>query len=456
MQPGGKVGFVLSGLAFLTTWLVAKRSFTRGLGSCLAVGYMFGIVRANLPETASYFIFDAAVLGLYCGQLPQVLRRSDTHNSRYLKHWIALLVVWPLVLFFIPQQDYLVQLVGLRGNIFLLPFVLMGSQLRHEESYDLALWLSTLNAVAVFVAVAEFSIGLGQFFPQNQITYMIFHSSDVGSGSFRIPSTFSNAHSFGGMMVLSVPWIAGAWTQNRGTSWQKYLLLTGLVAAVLGVLMSAARVDFIILALIITVLTFSGHLKARYRIAWLIALAAIACLVVSNDRLQRFTTLDDPTVLTTRLSWGLNASLVEAIADHPFGVGLGGGGTSMPSFLENRVERPVLLESEVGRIELETGLVGLACWLAFVCWVFTRRDSARIDPWRLGKLLARYSCLAFVLTGFIGTGLMTAIPSSAVLLMTLGWLANPMVQTAPRLASDRAEFHRPATALLSRAQGAGS
>lgn len=446
------MGAVLSAVAFLITWLLAKKSLTRGIGACLAIGYFFGIVRANLPETASYFIFDAAVLGLYCGQLPSSLRRPDTQNSRHLKHWITLLVLWPLVLFFVPQQDYLVQLVGLRGNIFLLPFVLLGSQINDGEAKDLALWLSTLNALVTLVGFAEFSVGITRFFPQNQLTYMIFHSSDVGSGSFRIPSTFSNAHSFGGMMVLSVPWIAGAWTRHRGPSRHNYLLLAGLVAAVLGVLMSAARVDFIILALLIIVLTVSAQLKARYRVAWLFILATIACVVVSNDRLQRFTTLDSPEILTTRLSWGLNDNLFHAFADHPFGVGLGGGGTSMPSFLEDRVERPVLLESELGRIALETGLVGLASWLAFVCWVFARCGPERDDPWRLGKRLARYCCLAFFLTGFIGTGLMTAIPSSAVLLMSLGWVANPSVQETSQFASVQATSERHTAAVLRRAE----
>jgi hypothetical protein len=40
-----------------------------GLLAVLGIGYAHGVARANLPETFSHFIFDAAAIGLYSAEL---------------------------------------------------------------------------------------------------------------------------------------------------------------------------------------------------------------------------------------------------------------------------------------------------------------------------------------------------------------------------------------------------
>ena len=49
-------------LAFTLCYVVARRSLIAGLITTMAIGYLFGIIKANLPETGSYFLFDSAVL----------------------------------------------------------------------------------------------------------------------------------------------------------------------------------------------------------------------------------------------------------------------------------------------------------------------------------------------------------------------------------------------------------
>ncbi len=56
-------------LAFLVTAYVARKSLVGGIVTALAVGYFYGILRANLNEMMSHFIFDGAVIGLYVGWL---------------------------------------------------------------------------------------------------------------------------------------------------------------------------------------------------------------------------------------------------------------------------------------------------------------------------------------------------------------------------------------------------
>ena len=51
----------LCAAAFLCAYLAGKRSLVNGLIVVMAVGYFYGILRANLSETGSHFVFDAAV-----------------------------------------------------------------------------------------------------------------------------------------------------------------------------------------------------------------------------------------------------------------------------------------------------------------------------------------------------------------------------------------------------------
>jgi hypothetical protein len=140
--------------------------------------------------------------------------------------------------------------------------------------------------------------------------------------------------------------------------------------------------------------------------------------------MQRFTTLDDKQFVESRFEASVNTTLFDAMIDYPFGVGLGGGGTSMPFFLIDRVNMPVAVESEWGRIELETGLLGLAAWCGFLFWVFTRPQAHRGDPAFLGWRLGWVAAVCFFAFGFIGIGLFTSIPGTALLLMLVGWIAT--------------------------------
>ena len=63
---------VLLGIAFLLCLQMGRRSLVAGLCSLLTVGYLYGLLRANLPDGISHLIFDAGVLGLYAAQLTRI------------------------------------------------------------------------------------------------------------------------------------------------------------------------------------------------------------------------------------------------------------------------------------------------------------------------------------------------------------------------------------------------
>ena len=70
-----------------------------------------------------HFIFDAGVGGLYLGLFgARRLTLQQRRRMDYIRPWVLLLIAWPVLLFFVPQQTPLVQLVGLRKAVWFLPF----------------------------------------------------------------------------------------------------------------------------------------------------------------------------------------------------------------------------------------------------------------------------------------------------------------------------------------------
>ena len=119
--------------------------------------------------------------------------------------------------------------------------------------------------------------------------------------------------------------------------------------------------------------------------------------------------MKDPALVAERISWSVNMNLVEIAKEYPFGNGLGGGGTSIPYFLQGRIINPVAMENEYARIMLEQGLTGLLIWVMFILWIFTRRNRDPGDPWYLGRRLAFVASTVYFVTGLTGTGLLTSI-----------------------------------------------
>lgn len=395
-----------------------------GLAALLAVGYGYGIVRANLPETYSHFIFDAGVLGFFAAQLFRHLTPTEELRVQSVRPWLDFLIAWPLILFLIPNQDALIRFVGLRGNIFLLPFILIGARLVDEEKYDLAIGLAILNIGAFVVASVEFFTTIETFFPRNEVTRLIYLSRDVAQNAYRIPSTFSGAHAYAGTMVVSLPFLLGALQQKKSQFLHKPLLVVGLIVSLLGVLLAATRVHFIAGAILVIIALISVRSRLSHVLAGILILAGIGWWVSGEQRLQRFTGLQDVEMVSERVAGSVNMGFLDLAADYPFGNGLGGGGTSIPYFLSGRIENPVGMENEYARIMLEQGLVGLALWIAFIAWLLTRRGEGHADPWFLGRRLAWAACAAYFATGLIGTGLLTSLPQTCLFLLNVGWVAS--------------------------------
>ncbi|HUA36460.1 MAG TPA: O-antigen ligase family protein [Candidatus Binataceae bacterium] len=434
------LGIALCALALIVTLLTARRSLPAGIGVTLFFGYMYGITRANIAETAGHFIFDAAVIGLYAGLLIRRRNPIARRKIRRIMPWFLILVGWPFVMLLMPLQDPMIQLVGFRAQVFFLPFLLIGAMLDDEDLYSIVYWIGALNLLAFGFAIAEYFIGVQKFFPLSEMTRsLVYGSNDVLGNQMRIPSTFVASASYGGVMVLSLPWLVGAWVQKEIRGWNRGFIAVAFFAAAIGVFLSASRTQALILIALVIVIAFTMRARAGTYVGWAVLVGAAAWLVVSAPRLQRVTTIRDASYVETRLHNSANASFFAAAEQHPLGIGLGAGGTSIPYFLRERLnaEDSIVIENEYARIMLEQGLPGLFIWLAFIGWVLTRAAPRRSDKWFLSRRLA-YVVVALVLaTGAIGIGMLSWAPGTAELLILVGWISAPRIVRVPAAARNR-------------------
>lgn len=419
------MSFALCILAFIVAAYVGRKSLVGGIVTALAVGYFYGIMRANLNEMMSHFIFDGAIIGLYVGRALAMRRPETVLNSQLVRPWLILLCVWPLFLTLLPIQDPLIQLVGLRGNVFLLPMILLGAQMETEERYKLSYYIAILNLLVFVFAVAEFTWGLASFYPRNEVTDLIYRSRvDDGGQAFRIPATFTGSHAFAGTMVCTLPLLVEAWATRSLDHYKRYVVVAGLVAGTIGVFMAASRTHAVVLFILIIVGTLSFQMRPSMMGMWLSIILVTGWFVFQDQRLQRFATLRDTDALAVRIGGSVNANFATAVLEYPMGNGIGAGGTSIPYFLSDRLENPLWIENEYARIQLEVGLPGLAIWLAFIVWLLSTGLKRTLAHRSLGRRLAFAATVAYFFSGMTGTGLVTSIPQSVLILFYVGWIVR--------------------------------
>ena len=442
---------ILCLVSLILVFFFGRRSLATGLVALLTVGYAYGIVRANFPTNASHFIFDAAVLGLYGAFFMTPAQGQARYRSLTLQPWVAVLMGWPLLMFFVPTQDWLIQLVGLRGAVFFIPFLLIGSRMSEKDFDTLAIGMSILNIAEFGIAISEFFFGIQPFFPHNAVTDLIYKSNDVAGGAYRIPGTFVVSAAYGAVMALTIPFLIGVWSKSSCGLLRKRLLEAGIIAAGLGVFLSASRTAFVLLSFSVIGVFLSLRLKASHRAGIIAIFLIVAWFVGKEERLQRFTTLTDTDYVVTRIGWSVNSSFTSILLQYPMGNGLGGGGTSVPYFLRERLHDPVLIENEYGRILLEQGILGLIIWVAFIAWLLFATWPGRVRKHYLGRLLLWCPIAFMFVTAPLGTGLLTAIPQTAIFLLACGWLVGRKREEQIAAARTRvSQPHSQAYALMSR------
>ncbi len=419
------IGFALTVLALAGTWLATRRGTGHGLGVMMLFGYLYGMLRARFPDGLSHFIFDGAVLGLYLAVLTGRRKRAGRvgRDGLALRMWVKVLMVWPLFTMVLSplfdSQHFFIQLVGLRVAILLLPLLSIGASLDEQELDRFGEWLLWLNVMAFAFALAELAVGVELFFPRNASSIIIYMSQDVGEDRQpRIPATFNSAHAFAGTLLLSLPLLVRRW-QRRPDS--RVLTAGVLVSSVLCLFISAARSPVAQLVVIVGLLMLCTRFSLKMLGTVTGVGLVVGLIVMQNPRFQRFATLQDTEYVTERVGWSVNASLLHVVTNYPLGNGLGSAaGTSIPFFLADLARPQIGLENEFARIALEQGLIGLVMWLVFVAWLLSRMPPRRRGASLVADRMMWVTTGVMWMTAFIGTGLLSSIPGSALLLLWMG------------------------------------
>jgi hypothetical protein len=423
------ISILLCALSFVVCFVATRRRVSAGLVATISVGYAYGILRGNIQDGVSHFIYDAGAMGLYLALLMRPLSPLLKWKLRPFMPWFLCLTVWPMLLFLVPSQEVMVQLVGLRGNVFFLPFLLVGPMLNNEECGRLARAMAVLNAVVLMFALAEVSFGVEHFYAAaNPVNLTIFRSNDVvygGISHYRIPATFVSSAAYASSMVASLPFLVGGLVQESRRSWWRYTLACGIGFAALGVFLSGSRSAVVPLAILGISGAWPGGRRHGPPGLWIVLILIVTAVVAATPRMQRFLTLEDTDYVARRIHGSINQNFATLAIKYPMGNGLGGGGTSLPYFLQDRLNNPVVIENEYARIMTEQGIPGLLLWLAFIMWLALRHRGGRFTDWSKGKSLARLFCLFSFATAPLGLGMLDAIPTTEMLLMLAGWYAAP-------------------------------
>jgi hypothetical protein len=432
--------------AFIITYVLTRKSIGLGLSAVCWIGALYGIYRANNLTVVAYFTFDASLCGIYWALLPRMLNPPQRARGAYT--WTVAIVFWPLICLgmgFFRDQHPLIQMVGLRAAIWFAPFIMVGALMTYRDIYYLTNAVALMNIVTLGFAVLEYEMGIEAFYPRNSATEIIYNSNDVaGHSAYRIPATFSHAASYGAYLAASSALLIARLADARLTLGGRMLALGGLASALLGVFICGSRTPVVTVGVIVgaglAVILFVGGVTGQRRVEIILVVAAMIAgtiyKVSQEERLQRITTLSmNSTETVNRVS---ALSFTEVLAEYPLGVGLGGAyGTNIPAFLMEYAPIQVGAENELGRIALEQTPIGLFLWFGFLFSIVRMRilEGADVRMW----VLVIYVVFSWA-TCYLGCGLLAAIPSTAMLLTYMGFVATtvsrsgqaPQIPAGPR------------------------
>lgn len=406
-------------VAFALALFGTRQSLGAGVLAVFAVGYVNGAVRANYLGVLTTFMFDAALFGLYLGWY-LFHRRLAAHTWHgTVGRFTLALMLWPTALSLLPVNHPLVQLVALRATVWMLPLVLIARRLSAADLRVVATGLVALNLMALGVGVYLFQFGVPSLFPRNAVTEIMYKSQDIAGGHFRIPSTFLSAHAYGGAMVGSLTFLVGRLLAPGAGLLTRGWLTAGILAALAGVFMCGARSPAVVGVITAVIAWAVSGFSLRLGLAIAAIVAAGVYLASADERLGRASTLTDTDMIGQRAAVSANDHFLTLIAAYPLGAGMGSGyGNSIPFFLSSVAPKQIGLENEYARILVDQGWVGLALWLWFVGWLYARPPAGQLDV----TLMYAFTLTCW-LTAFIGAGLLSSIPGTALMLVQMGVVA---------------------------------
>ena len=342
---------------------------------------------------------------------------------------LVLLALPTLVLLgspFIGGQPFLVQLVGLRSSLLFVPSLALGARMTERDVREFSSWAGVSAVIATGFALAELAFGVEAFYPLNAATAGMYQTFAVSGLTLRLPACFASSHLYGGTLVLLIPIL---WTRLEDRTRKRALTVLFLACAASAAFLCSSRIPVLQLAALVLTIVALGRRSPSLTLGALIAVVGIWILVGAEERFRRYETLGREDIVSERVHSSVNYSLLDVVLDAPLGHGLASAfGTSIPYFLAEDALPQEGLESEVSRIALELGVIGLAAWMLFIARSLLAGFLAAQGSGRLSYALMFVSISAAAAMSLIGAGFMSAIPATLVMFLQIGWLWRKAVE----------------------------
>jgi hypothetical protein len=346
----------------------------------------------------------------------------------------VLLLLPTLVLFaspFIGGQPFLVQLVGLRSSLLFVPTLAFATRMTERDAQEFSSWAGVSAVVATGFAIAELAFGVETFFPLNAATDRLYQTFAVDGQTLRLPACFASSHLYGGTLVGLIPFL---WGRLEGPLRKRGLTVLYLACAASAAFLCSSRIPVLLLAALVLTIVALGWRSPILTICAVAAVVVIWVVVGAEERFRRYETLGREDVVTERVHWSVNNGLLDIIVDAPLGHGLASAvGTSIPYFLAEDALPQEGLESEVSRVALELGVFGLVVWVLFGVRSLVGAFVAAQRSKKLSDALMFVSLGVTAATALIGVGVMSAIPTTLLIFLQIGWLLRREVEFSRRV-----------------------
>jgi len=313
-------------------------------------------------------------------------------------------------------------LVGLRSSVLFVPSLMLATRLRKEDMREFSTWAGISAVVATAFALGEIAFGIEAFFPQNAASSGVYRAFAIAGSTLRLPSSFASAHLYGGTLVALIPVL---WTRLENGWGTRTVSGVYLLCATSGAFLCSSRLPALILGAIVLTLGVLGRRNPFATLCALTAAVVVAVTASSDDRFRRYETLGEEGVVAGRVEGSFNRDLIDIIADAPFGRGLASAmGTSIPYFLADEAEPQQGMESELSRLALELGVLGLVAWVTFTFRIILYGVATAKNTRSTSNVLMLVIVASTAASALIGVGGLNAIPGTLVVFVQIGWISR--------------------------------
>ena len=342
------------------------------MGSIAAATFQ-GWLKDRVPGIVPYAAADGLLIAaiLYWFAELAIRKEKIAAPGDFALRVFALVAV-PMLYLMVPGTPLVIEAAGLRAwaafpicCLLALTVIRNGAQVRAYVGLILILGLITaVYGILQYRAGPAAALGVSGLAALRHGSSTFYAAAGGGPREFRAFSTFTFPAPFAGFMVFTIVLAAGRVLSTHQSRSQRWMSLLLIALYFVGLTVSGTRAGLITLLLGLGLAAAYRGLKLRQVLLLPVLLGGLhaAMLLTSGKILERYATIyGNEGHLWTYVYAPLTIA-ARAIADNPFGLGLGRSGVGVPFAIAMGMPPRyfVFSDGDVGRAAVEMGLVGLA------------------------------------------------------------------------------------------------